>query len=127
MEKEEIFKHEEIKLTRKEASMLLDEVQFARIETYAKREEQGKIIRKTDLKNHRFLIIEHRAINDEWMPVGVGLLRTKVNEAENTLTGIRVFMRIGEYEFKEYTYNMDHYRKNWRAWTRMPKQKKAWK
>lgn len=90
--------------------------------------DTSKIIRKTDLKNHEVLVIEHNVYYDEWpRPVAVGIVDVSVNMDKNTLTGFRVLRCNGIYMFEECTYYLDNYRKNWRAWTRVPNHQQAWK
>ena len=127
MKENVVLKNKVIRLKKEEQDQLRRELSMARAETHAKKEEEPKIIRKTDLKNHRFMVIEHRQGPEGWRPVAVGLMRTRVNKEEKTMTGIRILVCCGKSEFWEYTYNMDQYRKNWRAWTKMPQTIQPWK
>jgi len=90
--------------------------------------DTSKIIRKTDLKNHKVLAIEHKVWYDSWpRPIAVGVADVTVDMDKNTLTGFRVLRFNGTYMFEECTYYLDNYRKNWRAWTRVPNNMQAWK
>ena len=128
MDKEDIvYIHKKLDLDEKEQREILDELQRFRSLSAARwieeQKEQSKIINKTDLKNHRHLVIEinRSELEPGFGPIGIGLINTRVDRGSNTLKGIRILKYAGTYQFDEITLYLDNYRKNWRAWTRMPK------
>lgn len=126
---EVIFIKKQLELNATEKKEILNELQRIKSSQALKRDdEQSKIIRKTDLKNRRELIIE---INRPYEAIGrsiaIGLMKVKVDTEKGVLTGVRIIKCLGRYEAEEFTFFMDNYRKTWRAWTRMPKTEQAWR
>lgn len=127
MEGKIIVTYRELTLDRKEQAEIFKAINDARYEMFVREGEEGRILRRSELKNKRFLVIEHKKENPTILgPVLVGLVRTKVNEKEDTLTGIRVFRCGGIRTYKEAKYNLDVYGEYWRAWTRTPECEKEW-
>lgn len=119
--------HKKVELTAEKQKEILSMVNRNKWDIYSEHDE-SKIIRKTDLKNHKVLAIDHKVYHDSWSrPIAIGLVDVSVDMDKNTLTGFRVLRYHGAYMFEEYTYYLDNYRKNWRAWTRVPNHQQAWK
>jgi hypothetical protein len=119
--------HKKVELTAEKQKAILLMINRHRLDTQFEN-DTSKIIRKTDLKNHDVLVIEHKFYYDgRPRQVAVGIADVSVNMDKNTLTGFRVLRCNGIYMFEERTYYLDNYRKNWRAWTRVPNHQQAWK
>ena len=120
----------QIDMTTEEIEELLKEVEIERTRRFLEQDDRPKVIRKNDLKKYKALIIEHRyypELYESYLPIGIGIMRIAIDEEKETMTGLRIMKCCGKYEVMEKTYYLDNYRKNWRAWTRMPRQKMAWK
>ena len=120
-----IFK--DITLPEEEEKRILGYLNNLKAENFTESDE-AEIIKKEELQNHSALRIEHRK-HMEGIPFlcyGIGLIDVKVDNKENTVTGIRVLRCRGEYQFQKRTYNLLTYGKQWRAWTRIPKDTQGW-
>jgi len=120
--------HKTMELSKTEKEEILQELQKARLQSELLGPEiHPQIIRKTDLKNQTHLIVELKGAIFQSRPVGLAILKVKVDSEKNELSGIRIFRNSGGYVFKKYTFYLESYRKLWRAWTKMPRQIQAWK
>lgn len=108
---------------KEEEKRILTELNRARLKII-EGAEHPRILRKSELQNKDAIVIEHR--NNQGFFVGVGLFAPKVDKEKNILTGISIYRVRGVYEFFEYTYYLNNYRRLWRAWTSMPKQGQPW-
>lgn len=88
--------------------------------------EIATIIRKTYLGKHEVMAVEMKG-----KLTRIGLADVKVDKEKNVLTGINVLVRTidnkKEYMFNEYTFNLDDYRKTWRAWDGIPETGRSWR
>ena len=74
----------------------------------------GKIIRKTDLKNHTVIVVK-LIIHNTFL----ALADVNVNNEKKELTGIRMLRFQGRYIYQKYTFYLDGYRRKWIAYTRL--------
>ena len=88
------------------------------------RKEKPEIIKKEELKNHKWVIVE---IKRDWesmflMPqhsVKLALVGVAVDEAEEKLRGTQVKVCVKEYRprAERFEFFLSKYGKTWRAWT----------
>ena len=113
-----------IKASKKEENRLAVLHRKARIEAYTK-EEAPTIIKKEDLKNHEWMIVEIRnntqfiGIDDDFpSSTKIACIDVKVNDEKGELSAVRTMYTRGKgFWFEQYTFFMEKYGKTWRAWT----------
>lgn len=96
----------------------------------ARKHEAGRypnvIIRKNYLGDYYDMVIELKRSRE-----CIGLTDVKVDTKKKTLTGIRTLVRKDaegmDYRFIRFTFNLDEYRKSWRAWNGTPKIGTLWR
>ena len=122
MDKEVVFTQKQVKIPKKQIEEMLAASWKGRDEEIEK--GLARILRKTELKDRFSACIEIRERTKEgdytwWMPHLMGLVKISIDKERKTMTGIRVMRHCSQYEAYEMTFNLDNYRKNWRAWTYM--------
>ena len=101
--------------------------QTIEIESHNAMAKEAILVRKTDLKNYRCIIIEIKPRQgNDYTPIGIGLVDVRVDKEAKELIGKRLLKCAGMYEVQETRFNLNNYRKQWRAWTRIPDEVKSW-
>ena len=126
MEKDLICKFEMIEMNpgNEEHRQILNKLE--KKEYSVQNNQRGAIIRKNYLERHDSVVIDVK--NPKHI---MGLVEVHVDKGENTLKGIQVLV-IGppgdrKYMFKKYTFNLDDYRKKWRAFDGQPPMIRPWR
>ena len=130
MNKEDVIcTRKEITLVKKDQDRVLKIIRDNQLRMNEEK-PHAEIIRKTSLEKYECLVIEHNCYSpyDYWpAPIGIGLVDIQVDKEKNEMSGIRIIRYCGTYTFEKFTYNLDKYRKLWRAWTAIPSHKQPWK
>lgn len=97
-----------------------------------------EIISEDNLKKAKILVIEINTIDRMVFPMkrtepeppepphGVGIVDVRLCEKTKTLRGTRVLKCGNEWQYRRMVFQMDLYRKWWRAWNKMPETSPVW-
>ena len=130
MEKEVTCCFEIIKPKRKEEWRLIELANKASFEIKKKQYESEKpiLIRKEDLKDHKWVIVESRREWERYPDLGgtstrtmwAALVDVSVDEGSGELIGIRILETIGKRWIERFRFNLERYGTWWRAWEVIP-------
>lgn len=119
-----------IKPGRKEERRLIELANKASFEIKKKQYESEKpiLIRKEDLKDHKWVIVEIRREWERYPDLGgtstrtmwAALVDVSVDESSGELIGIRILETIGKRWIERFRFNLERYGTWWRAWEVIP-------
>ena len=130
MDKDVVFTKKSIEMPKQQIMTMLETAKKERDLRGAEEIlERSRILRKSELKDRYVLCIEHNMHEGVPWSFLLGLVQIQIDEANRTMTGYRFLACNGVYEAYEMTYNLDKYRKEWRAWTigKDKRTHKAWR